>query len=86
MNKLVTGWMRMQRVLAVLGRRRARLIYARMVRLQKARADRFILERLDGHTLRDIGFESWNSELAERVTERRRREQVRLVAAHIGLY
>jgi len=79
MNKLI-------RVISVLGRRRVRVIYARMVRLQKERAARYVLERLDTHTLRDIGLEAWNSELAQRATERRRREQLRLVASHIGLY
>jgi len=79
MNKLF-------RMISVLGRRRARVIYARMVQLQKERANRYVLERLDAHTLRDIGLEAWNSELAERAADRRRRAQVRLVAAHIGLY
>jgi uncharacterized protein YjiS (DUF1127 family) len=86
MRKLLAGWTRLQRVVTVVGRRRARAAYAALVRYQKARADRYVLERLDLHTLRDIGLESWNSELAERAVERRRRERVRLAAAHIGLY
>ena len=74
------------RKIQVLGRRRARLILARVMRLQKERADRYVLERLDTHTLRDIGLEAWNSELAQHVADRRRREQNRLTATHIGAY
>jgi uncharacterized protein YjiS (DUF1127 family) len=62
------------------------LWFAAFTRAQRARADRYVLEHLDTHTLRDIGLESWNPELAERVAQRRRRQQIRLAAAHIGLY
>jgi uncharacterized protein YjiS (DUF1127 family) len=86
MRKLLAWWTREQRTVTVVARRRARLALVALAKYQKARADRYVLERLDLHTLRDIGLESWNSELAERAVERRRRERVRLAAAHIGLY
>jgi len=83
MRKLLA---RSYRFAMIMGRRRARQAFAAYMKAQKARADLYVLERLDRHSLRDIGLESWNSELAERVAERRRHERVRHAAAHIGCY
>jgi uncharacterized protein YjiS (DUF1127 family) len=55
-------------------------------RSQEERANREALSRLDTHALKDIGLESWNSELAERVHARRQRQVLRLAAARIGAY
>jgi hypothetical protein len=52
----------------------------------RRRADREALTRLDAHSLRDVGLESWNGLLAERLHARRQREVLRLAAARIGAY
>ena len=55
-------------------------------RARQARADRESLARLDAHTLRDIGIESWNAQLVERLEARRQRRLQRLAALRIGVY
>ena len=55
-------------------------------RAKQARADREILARLNSRTLRDIGLESWNAHLAERVEVQRQSHLLRLAAARIGAY
>ena len=60
--------------------------YEAIRRAQQARAEREILARLDAHSLRDIGLESWNAQLAERVDHRRQRRLLRLAAARLGTY
>jgi hypothetical protein len=55
-------------------------------RVQQERADREALMRLDTYALKDIGLESWNSALAERLVARRQRQALRLAAARIGAY
>ena len=50
------------------------------------RNDREDLSRLDAHTLKDIGLESWNGELAERLHAQRQRQILRILAARIGTY
>lgn len=61
-------------------------IYAAMRHAQQARADREILARLDSRTMRDIGLDSWNAHLAERVDLQRQHRLLRLAAARIGMY
>ena len=55
-------------------------------RAQQERADREALMRLDTYALKDIGLESWNNELAERVHSHRQRQVLRLAAMRIGAY
>ena len=55
-------------------------------RVQQARADREILARLDSRTLRDIGLDSQNAHLAERVEVERQYRLLRLAASRIGMY
>ena len=50
------------------------------------RNDHEDLSRLDTHTLKDIGLESWNGELAERLHAQRQRQILRILAARIGTY
>jgi len=75
MRKLLAGWLRLHRQ-----------IYEAIQRAQQARADREILLRLDAHALRDIGLDSWNPHLAERVELQRQQRLLRLAAARIGTY
>jgi len=60
--------------------------YEAIRRARQVRADRETLARLDAHTLRDIGLESWSSHLTERVDQQRQRLLLRLAAARIGNY
>jgi len=60
--------------------------YEALKRAQQARADREILARLDARSLRDIGLESWDAQLSERVEVRRQRNLLRLAASRIGAY
>ena len=55
-------------------------------RARQVRADQESLARLDAHTLRDIGIESWNAQLVERLEARRQRRLQRLAALRIGVY
>ena len=66
--------------------RRLRQLYEAFKRAQQARADREVLARLDLRSLRDIGLDSWNAELAERVERRRQHDLLRLAASRIGVY
>jgi hypothetical protein len=50
---------------------------------QQRRAQAHVLAHLDAHTLRDIGLESWNPELAQRV-ERMRRQDTLVWRAGLG--
>ena len=52
----------------------------------QARVDREVLARLDARTLRDIGIEAWNSELAQRTDRQRERSLMRLAASRFGAY
>jgi uncharacterized protein YjiS (DUF1127 family) len=56
------------------------------VQARQRRAAREVLMHLDAHTLKDIGVESWNSELAAQVHARRQQHSLRLAAARIGAY
>jgi len=60
--------------------------YRGFVQARQRRAAREVLMHLDAHTLKDIGVESWNSELGERVHAHRQRQWLRLAAARIGAY
>ena len=64
----------------------ARAFYEAIQRAQRARADREILRRLDARTLRDIGLQSWNAELGQRMESQRQRHLLRQAAARIGVY
>jgi len=83
MRKLVAWWIRMHRLGASSGLRRA---YEAFQRVQQARADREILARLDARSLRDIGLETSDSDLAQRVQAQRHAVRVRLAAARIGAF
>lgn len=61
-------------------------IYAAIQRARQARADRESLARLDGRTLRDIGLQSWNAELADRLEVERQRRILRIAASRMGTY
>ena len=61
-------------------------LWAWFCRSQEERANREVLSRLDSRALKDIGLESWNNELAERVHSHRQRELLRLAAMRIGAY
>ena len=61
-------------------------IYAAIQRARQVRADRESLARLDAYTLRDIGIESWNAQLAERLEAQRQRRLLRLAALRVGVY
>ena len=61
-----------------------RRLLAWWLRARQARADREVLARLDARALRDIGLESWNGELAERLDAHRQRRILRLAASRIG--
>ena len=52
----------------------------------QARIDRERLARLDAHTLRDIGLESWNSEIGRHADQNRERTLMRLAAMRFGAY
>jgi hypothetical protein len=60
--------------------------YQDFVEARRQRAAREVLLHLDAHTLKDIGVESWNGELAARAHAYRQRESLRLAAARIGAY
>ena len=85
MRKLFAWWIRLHRKGALAGLQRARGVYEAIQRAQKARAEREILARLDAHSLRDIGLQSWNAELADRVETERQRRLLRLAASRIGV-
>ena len=61
-------------------------VFEAIRRVQQARADREVLARLDPHSLRDIGIDSWNAQHAERLEARRQRRLSRLAALRIGGY
>jgi hypothetical protein len=86
MRKLLASWIRLHRKGAAIGLQRARQVYDAIQRAKQARADREVLARLDSRTLRDIGLDSWNAHLAERVEVQRQRQLLRLAAAGIGMY
>ena len=86
MRKLLAWWIRLHRKGAAAGLQQARQVYAAMKRAQQARADREILARLDARSLRDIGLDSWNAQLSERVELRRQRDLLRVAASRIGAY
>lgn len=60
--------------------------YQGFVQARERRAAREALLHLDAHALKDIGIESWNSELAGQAHARRQRQWLRLAAARIGAY
>jgi predicted lipid-binding transport protein (Tim44 family) len=86
MRKLLAEWIRLHRKGAAIGLQRAPQVYEAIQRAYQARADREILARLDARTLRDIGLDSWNASLVERVEVRRQQQLLRLAAARIGMY
>jgi len=86
MTKLLAWWLRLHRRGAAIGMQRARQIYEAIRRAQQARADLETLARLDARALRDIGFDSWNAHLVERVELQRQHRLLRLAAARIGIY
>lgn len=86
MRKLLAWWIRQHRSGAAIGLQRARQVYEAIQRASQARADREILARLDARTLRDIGLQSWNAELADRLEAERQHRLLRLAAARIGVY
>ena len=86
MRKMLAWWIRLHRKGAAIGLQRARQVYEAIQRAQRARADREILARLDSRTLRDIGLDSWNVHLAERVEVQRQRQLLRLAATRVGMY
>jgi hypothetical protein len=61
-------------------------LLAAWIRARQARAEREVLARLDARSLKDIGLESWNGALAERVHAHRQRQVILLAAARIGAY
>ena len=63
-----------------------RKLLAMWMKAQQARADREVLARLGAHTLTDIGLETWNGTLAERLHADRQRQILRIVAGRIGAY
>lgn len=63
-----------------------RRVYEAFQRAQQARADREVLARLDARALRDIGLDSWNVHLAERVEVERERRLLRLAAGRLGTF
>ena len=86
MRQMLAWWIRLHRKGAAIAVPRAREVFEAIRRIQQARADREILARLDSRTLRDIGLDSWNAYLAERVEVQRQRQLLRLAAARIGMY
>jgi hypothetical protein len=86
MRKMLAWWISLHRKGAAFGAHCAREIYQAIQRAQQARAEREILARLDSRTLRDIGLDSWNTQLSERVDLRRQRDLLRLAASRIGAY
>ena len=60
--------------------------YQGFVQARQRRAAREALLHLDARTLKDIGVESWNSELAAQAHARRQQHSLRLAAARIGAY
>jgi uncharacterized protein YjiS (DUF1127 family) len=86
MRKMLAWWMRLHRKGAAIGLQRARQVYEAIQRAHQARADREFLARLDSRTLRDIGLDSWNAHLAERVEVQRERQLLRLAATRVGMY
>jgi len=86
MRKLLAWWIRLHRIGAAIGLQRARQVYEAIQRANQARADQEILARLDAHTLRDLGIESWNAQLVERLEVERQRRLSRLAALRIGVY
>ncbi|HXU42988.1 MAG TPA: DUF1127 domain-containing protein [Burkholderiales bacterium] len=86
MRNMLAWWIRLHRRGAAMALPRARQVYEAVKRAHQARADREILARLDSRTLRDIGIDSWNTHLAERVELQRQQRLLRLAAARIGMY
>jgi hypothetical protein len=60
--------------------------YRGFIEARQRRAAREVLQHLDAHTLKDIGIESWNSELAGQAHAYRQRQWLRMAAARIGAY
>jgi len=60
--------------------------YRGFVQARQRRAAREVLMHLDARTLKDIGIESWSSELAGEVHAHRQRQWLRIAAARIGAY
>jgi len=60
--------------------------YRDFVQARERRAAREVLMHLDAHALKDIGIESWNSEIAQRAHAHQQRQWLRLAAARIGAY
>ena len=80
MRLLLALWIRLHRLGAVIGSRRAAIA--------AAYRERFLAEELshlDTRTLKDIGLESWRSALGARV-ERHRMDTLRWSAARLGMY
>ena len=86
MRKLLAWWIRLHRKGAAIGLQRARQVYEAFRRANQARVDREVLARLDARTLRDIGLQSWNAELAQRMDSQKQRHLLRQAAARIGVY
>ena len=86
MRNMLAWWIRLHRRGAAIALPHARQVYEAIRRAQQARADREILARLDSRTLRDIGLDSWNAHLAERVEVQRQHRLLRLAAARIRMY
>jgi hypothetical protein len=55
-------------------------------RTKRESADREVLSRLDARSLKDVGLESWNGALAQRLESYRQREVLRLAMKRIGAY
>jgi hypothetical protein len=86
MRNLLARWIRLHRKGAAIGLQRARQVYEAIQRANQARIDREILKRLDARTLRDIGMQSWNAELAGRFEAERQRRLMRNAAYRMGTY
>ena len=86
MRRMLAWWISLHRKGMAIGLQRARQVYEAFRHAQQARADREVLARLDARTLRDIGLDSWNAHLAERVDVQRQRQLRRLTAERMGTY
>lgn len=63
-----------------------RKLYEAFVRARRAHADRAVLQQLDARSLRDVGLEAWNSQLAEQLESHRQRQVLRLALSRIGMF
>ena len=61
-------------------------MYEAIRRANQARANREVLARIGAHSLRDIGLQSWNADLANRLAAKRQQRLLRLAASRIGTY